>query len=186
MPSHHHLSLPLALVFAAAASLGVSRTADAQFGSIKDRIKQKAAEKAAEKAGKKIGEAMGDKPVTTEAAQPADPNSNSATLAASTAPTSRREWANYDFVPGSARSTSRISPKTRSATSRSVSPSRPARWKSWSSTADSARSRRRVIASCVIPLPEALPQKFTIELDVINRDSRGVAANTFEITGAAR
>jgi OOP family OmpA-OmpF porin len=35
----------------------------------------------------------------------------------------------------------------------------------------------------LIPLPEALPQKFTIELDVINRDSRGVAANTFELTG---
>ncbi|PYP75081.1 MAG: hypothetical protein DMD35_22455, partial [Gemmatimonadetes bacterium] len=37
----------------------------------------------------------------------------------------------------------------------------------------------------VIALPEALPQKFTVELDVINRDSRGVAANTFEITGGS-
>ena len=35
----------------------------------------------------------------------------------------------------------------------------------------------------LIPLPEALPPKFTVELDVINRDSRGVAANTFEISG---
>ena len=70
-----------------------------QFGSLKDRIKQKAAEKAAEKAGKKIGEAMGDKPAT-DAAQPAAPSSNTVTSNTSTAPTSRREWANYDFVPG--------------------------------------------------------------------------------------
>ena len=51
MSSHRPLSLSFALVLAAAASLGVSRPADAQFGSIKDRIKQKAADKVVEKAG---------------------------------------------------------------------------------------------------------------------------------------
>ncbi len=31
--------------------------------------------------------------------------------------------------------------------------------------------------------PEILPDKFTVELDVINRNSQGTAANTFEIAG---
>ncbi|PYP75080.1 MAG: hypothetical protein DMD35_22450 [Gemmatimonadetes bacterium] len=78
-------------MLAAAASVGVSRPADAQFGSIKDRIKQKAAEKAAEKAGKKIGEAVGDKPATDSAVQPSAASTNTVASNASTAPTSRLE-----------------------------------------------------------------------------------------------
>jgi hypothetical protein len=67
MSSHRRSSLPFALVIAATATLGLSQTAQAQFGSLKDRIKQKAAEKAAEKVGKKVGEAMGDKPAADSA-----------------------------------------------------------------------------------------------------------------------
>ena len=148
MPSHRHLSLPLALVFAAAASLGVSRTADAQFGSIKDRIKQKAAEQGRGESrqedrrgdGRQAGGGHREARRTelehrhVERVRSRRPRAGSGRTTTS----SRAR----------ARSTSRTSPKTRSATSRSVSPSRPARWKSWSSTADSARSRRRAIASC--------------------------------------
>ena len=35
----------------------------------------------------------------------------------------------------------------------------------------------------LIPLPEVLPEKYTIELDVISRKGRGVGASTFEIMG---
>ena len=183
MSSHRPLSLPFVLVLAAAASLGVSRPADAQFGSIKDRIKQKAADKVVEKAGQKIDETMGDKPVKTEAVQPADQSSNTATLASSTAPTSRREWANYDFVPGA---------RTIYFTDFSDEqvgnfPKRLTFKTGQMEIVELDGGQRALKASSaselLIPLPEVLPPKFTVELDVINRDSRGVAANTFEIAG---
>ena len=101
MSPYRRSSMFVALALATAATLGVSRPADAQFGSLKDRIKQKAAEKAAEKVGKKVGEAMGDKPDSTQPAPPAAASATASAAAGSTAPTSRREWANYDFVPGS-------------------------------------------------------------------------------------
>jgi OOP family OmpA-OmpF porin len=180
----HHLSLPFALVFAVAASLGVSRTADAQFGSIKDRIKQKAADKVVEKAGKKIDDAMGDKPAA-DTTKPAAPGANTVTSNASAAPTSRREWANYDFVPGA---------RTIYFTDFSDDqvgnfPKRLTFKTGQMEVVELDGGQRALKASSysqlLIPLPEALPQKFTIELDVINRDSRGVAANTFEITGGS-
>jgi OmpA-OmpF porin, OOP family len=182
MSSPRLLSLPVVLALAAAATLGVSRTADAQFGSIKDRIKQKAADKVVEKAGKKIDEVASDKPVTTEA-KPADANASTATLASSTAPTSRREWANYDFVPGA---------RTIFFTDFSDDqvgnfPKRLTFKTGQMEVVELDGGQRALKASSaselVIPLPEVLPSKFTVELDVINRDSRGVAANTFEIAG---
>jgi OmpA-OmpF porin, OOP family len=181
MSSHRHSSLAVALVLAAAASLGVSRTADAQFGSLKDRIKQKAAEKAAEKVGKKVGEAMGDQPAADTAK--AAPSANTVSSTGSTAPTSRREWANYDFVPGS---------RTIFFTDFSDDqvgnfPKRLTFKNGAMEVVELDGGQRALKASSysqlLIPLPEVLPQKFTVELDVINRDSRGVAANTFEITG---
>jgi OmpA-OmpF porin, OOP family len=181
MSSHRHSSLAVALVLAAAASLGVSRTADAQFGSLKDRIKQKAAEKAAEKVGKKVGEAMGDQPAADTAK--AVPSANTVSSTGSTAPTSRREWANYDFVPGS---------RTIFFTDFSDDqvgnfPKRLTFKNGAMEVVELDGGQRALKASSysqlLIPLPEVLPQKFTVELDVINRDSRGVAANTFEITG---
>jgi OmpA-OmpF porin, OOP family len=181
MSSHRHSSLAVALVLAAAASLGVSRTADAQFGSLKDRIKQKAAEKAAEKVGKKVGEAMGDQPAADTAK--AAPSANTVSSTGSTAPTSRREWANYDFVPGS---------RTIFFTDFSDDqvgnfPKRLTFKNGAMEVVELDGGQRALKASSysilLIPLPEVLPQKFTVELDVINRDSKGVAANTFEITG---
>jgi outer membrane protein OmpA-like peptidoglycan-associated protein len=182
MSSHRHLSFTIALVVAA--SFGVSRPADAQFGSIKDRIKQKVADKAVEKAGKKIDETVDGKPAATEAAaQPASSTSASATSTASTAPTSRREWANYDFVPGSR--TIYFTDFTDDQVGNF--PKRLTFKTGQMEVVELDGGQRALKASSaselLIPLPEALPQKFTIELDVINRDSRGVAANTFELTG---
>ena len=175
-------------MIAAAATLGVSRTADAQFGSLKDRIKQKAAEKAAEKVGKKVGDALGDKP--DSAAQAAQPVSSTAatptssgTADVSTTPTSRREWANYDFVPGSR--TIFFTDFTEDQVGNF--PKRLTFKNGQMEVVELDGGQRALKASSYselhIPLPEALPQKFTVELDVINRDSRGVAANTFEISG---
>src|SRR5215213_1289023 len=186
MSSHRRLSLPFVFALAAAASLGVSRPAEAQFGSIKDRIKQKVADKAVEKAGKKIDEAADGKSAATDAAKPAAGSSDAATSTGSTgstAPTSRREWANYDFVPGSR--TIYFTDFTDDQVGNF--PKRLTFKTGQMEVVELDGGQRALKASSfsqlLIPLPEALPQKFTIELDVINRDSRGVAANTFEISG---
>jgi len=184
MSSHRRSSLPLVLALVAAASLGASRPADAQFGSLKDRIKQKAAEKAAEKVGKKVGEAMGDAPAADSSKQgPAAAATAANASGASTAPASRREWANYDFVPGSR--TIFFTDFTEDQVGNF--PKRLTFKNGQMEVVEIDGGQRALKASSysqlLIPLPEALPPKFTVELDVINRDSRGVAANTFEISG---
>ena len=186
MSSHRSPSFPITLALAAAISLGAANTAEAQFGSIKDRIKQKVADKAVQKAGEKIDETVDGKPKTEAAAEAAAAQSAAAAAPAATAssaPTSRREWANYDFVPGS---------RTIYFTDFSDEqvgnfPKRLTFKTGQMEIVELDGGQRALKASSaselLIPLPEALPQKFTVELDVINRDSRGVAANTFEVTG---
>jgi len=168
--------MPLGLV--AALTIGSAGTAEAQFGSIKDRIKQKAAEKVA----KKAAESLTGKDSTAKSEQSANGEA-SATSTASTAPTSRKEWANYDFVPGSR--TIFFTDFTDDQVGNF--PKRLTFKTGQMEVVELDGGQRALKASSpselVIPLPEALPQKFTVELDVINRDSRGVAANTFEITG---
>jgi outer membrane protein OmpA-like peptidoglycan-associated protein len=164
-------------------SLGSSHPAEAQFSGLKDRIKQKAAEKAAEKAGKKIGEAMGDKPAASDTAQPATASSPSTASSVPTTPAGRREWANYDFVPGAR--TIFVTDFTEDQVGNF--PKRLTFKSGQMEVVELDGGQRALKASSfsqlLIPLPEVLPQKFTVELDVINRDSRGVAANTFEVTG---
>ena len=188
MSSHRRSSLSLTLALVAIASLGVSRTAEAQFGSIKDRIKQKVADKAVQKAGEKIDEAVDGKPKPEAAAQPAASTAAAAAApaaasTASTAPTSRREWANYDFVPGAR--TIFFTDFTDDQVGNF--PKRLTFKNGQMEVVELDGGQRALKASSfselLIPLPEALPPKFTIELDVINRDSRGVAANTFEVSG---
>jgi OmpA-OmpF porin, OOP family len=185
MSSHRPQSLPVTLALAVAISLAATNTAEAQFGSIKDRIKQKAADKAVQKAGEKIDEAVDGKPKTEAAAQPAAESSAApaSASAASTAPASRREWANYDFVPGSR--TIYFTDFTDDQVGNF--PKRLTFKTGQMEVVELDGGQRALKASSaselLIPLPEVLPQKFTIELDVINRDSRGVAANTFELTG---
>jgi outer membrane protein OmpA-like peptidoglycan-associated protein len=102
---------------------------------------------------------------------------------ASSAPTSRREWANYDFVPGSR--TIYFTDFTDEQVGNF--PKRLTFKTGQMEIVELDGGQRALKASSaselLIPLPEALPAKFTIELDVINRNSHGVAANTFEITG---
>jgi len=168
--------VPLGLVIVL--SFGAARTAEAQFGSIKDRIKQKAAEKVA----KKVVEQLDDKSADS-ASKPPQSAEASATSTASTAPTSRKEWANYDFVPGAR--TIFFTDFTEDQVGNF--PKRLTFKNGQMEVVELDGGQRALKASSysqlLIPLPEVLPQKFTVELDVINRDSRGVAANTFEITG---
>ncbi len=172
----HSQLVPLGLVIVL--SFGAARTAEAQFGSLKDRIKQKAAEKVAKKVVEQLDDKSADS--ASKAAQSAEA---SATSTASTAPTSRKEWANYDFVPGAR--TIFFTDFTEDQVGNF--PKRLTFKNGQMEVVELDGGQRALKASSysqlLIPLPEALPQKFTIELDVINRDSRGVAANTFEITG---
>jgi OmpA-OmpF porin, OOP family len=173
-------SIVVQLGVVAVLSFGLTRPASAQFGSLKDRIKQKAAEKVA----KKVVETMDGKTPADSAAKAASSSTSaSATSTASTAPTSRKEWANYDFVPGSR--TIFFTDFTEDQVGNF--PKRLTFKNGGMEVVELDGGQRALKASSysqlLIPLPEVLPQKFTIELDVINRDSRGVAANTFEITG---
>ena len=168
--------VPLGLVIVL--SFGAARTAEAQFGSIKDRIKQKAAEKVA----KKVVEQLDDKSADSASKAPQSAEA-SATSTASTAPTSRKEWANYDFVPGA-----RTIFFTDFTEDQVGNFPKRLTFKTGNMEVVELDGGQRALkassySTLLIPLPEALPQKFTVELDVINRDSRGVAANTFEITG---
>src|SRR5215210_6184600 len=94
-------SLVVPLALAVALSLGDARMAEAQFGRLKDRVKAKVAEKVAEKAGEKMGEKMGQQAADSAAkATAASSATTTSTSSGSIEPTTRKEWANYDFVPG--------------------------------------------------------------------------------------
>ncbi|HEX7981750.1 MAG TPA: OmpA family protein [Gemmatimonadaceae bacterium] len=176
--------MPLGLV--AVLSLGSSRTAEAQFGSIKDRIKQRAAakvgQKVDEKVDKKVDEVMdGKKEDGAKSSAGAGTNST-----ASTAPTSRKEWANYDFVPGS-----RAIFFTDFTEDQVGNFPKRLTFKTGQMEVVELEGGQRALkasspSELVIPLPEVLPQKFTVELDVINRDTRAVGATTFDLTGGGR
>jgi outer membrane protein OmpA-like peptidoglycan-associated protein len=184
------ISLVVPLGIVAILSFTPARTAEAQFGSIKDRIKQRAADKVGkkidEKVDKKVDDVMdGKKADSTATSAQSAPSGAGATSTASTAPTSRKEWANYDFVPGAR--TIFFTDFTDDQVGNF--PKRLTFKNGQMEVVELDGGQRALKASSfselLIPLPEALPQKFTIELDVINRDSRGVGANTFEITGGS-
>jgi outer membrane protein OmpA-like peptidoglycan-associated protein len=177
----HPLPRPHALTVAIATALTLcaSVPAEAQFGRLKDRIKQKVEQKVDEKVDKKVDAALGDK--QDAAAQPETAQEGAS--AASTAPTSRKEWANYDFVPGAR--TIFFTDFTEDQVGNF--PKRLTFKTGQMEVVELDGGQRALKASSaselLVPLPEALPQKFTIELDIINRNSNGVGANTFDVTG---
>jgi outer membrane protein OmpA-like peptidoglycan-associated protein len=182
--SHPRLTYVFPVALATALTFGVSRPAEAQFGRLKDRIKQKVEQKVDEKVDKKIDETMdGKKEGSDASAQQEGGASASASATASTAPTSRKEWANYDFVPGAR--TIFFTDFTEDQVGNF--PKRLTFKTGQMEVVELDGGQRALKASSaselLIPLPEVLPQKFTIELDVINRNSRGVAASTFDLTG---
>lgn len=202
MSIHAHLSVIPALLLSALVLGGLPSTAEAQFGKrLKDAVKRTAEDKAIQKATEEESKAIdstmeggddqpaeAEAPATTTTTAPAPaPAADAAApgTAASTAPADRKAWANYDFVPG--QRTIFFTDFTEDEVGNF--PHRLEYKTGGMEIVEFEGGQRALKASAasdlIIPLPEVLPEKFTIELDVINRNSRGVAANTFEIAGGS-
>jgi outer membrane protein OmpA-like peptidoglycan-associated protein len=195
----------LALVaIVAAVSAGSVTPAEAQFGNrLKERLKRNAEDKAIEKAVEKENEAIDGatagkppedtarttaaptEPGSTAAATPAvgDSAGAGAPAGASTAAADRKVWANYDFVPG--QRTIFFTDFTEDQVGNF--PERLEFKTGAMEVVEFEGGRRALRASdrseLIIPLPEVLPDKYTIELDVISRTGQGVAASTLELAG---
>jgi len=178
--------------------------AEAQFGKrLKDAVKRtaedKAIQKATEEESKAIDSALegggeetaaaadatgGAAPDSAAAGGVPDATGTAAGTAANTsAPKDRKVWANYDFVPG--QRTIFFTDFTEDAVGNF--PERLEFKTGGMEIVEFEGGQRALKATTssdfIIPLPEVLPEKYTIELDVINRNSQGTAANTFEIAG---
>ena len=115
------------------------------------------------------------------AAEPA----GTAVLSTSPSPADQKVWANYDFVPG--QRTIFYTDFTEDQVGNF--PERLDFKTGQMEVVEFEGGKRALKASSesqfVIPLPEVLPEKYTIEVDVINRNSQGTAANTIELAGGS-
>ena len=182
-------------------SVGTASPAHAQFGKrLKDAVKRTAEDKAIQKATDEESKAIdsaaagGKKADTTAAAAApsaaaagaAGSDTNASSGAPSTAaasPTDKKVWANYDFVPG--QRTIFFTDFTEDQVGNF--PQRLDFKNGQMEVVEFEGGQRALKASSdavfTIPLPEVLPEKFTLEFDVINRKSQGVAANTITVYG---
>jgi OmpA-OmpF porin, OOP family len=177
-------------------SFGAITPAQAQFGRrLKDAVKRTAEDKAIQKTTDKESAAIdsmtaGKKADSAAAAAktPAPAESTAAagttsSAAASTSPSDKKVWANYDFVPG--QRTIFFTDFTDDQVGNF--PQRLDFKNGQMEVVEFEDGQRALKASSdavfTIPLPETLPQKFTLEFDVINRKSQGVAANTITVYG---
>jgi outer membrane protein OmpA-like peptidoglycan-associated protein len=191
-----HLRVSKALLItmlASALAVTTAPRAEAQFGKrLKDAVKRTAEDKAIQKATDEESKQIDS--VTSGGGAPPAAATAPGTAAATTAgapetgttagaPVSNKAWANYDFVPG--QRTIFYTDFTEDAVGNF--PQRLEYKTGGMEIVEFEGGQRALKASSasdfIIPLAEVLPDKFTIELDVINRDSRGVAASTFEIAG---
>jgi OOP family OmpA-OmpF porin len=177
-------------------------SAEAQFGKrLKDAVKRTAEDKAIQKTtdeeSKAIDSAMngGNEPArpaatetspgenTPEAPGASAPAADGSAESAAATPADKKAWVNYDFVPG--QRTIFFTDFTEDEVGNF--PQRLEFKTGQLEIVEFEGGQRALKASSgsdlIIPLPETLPDKFTIEMDLINRNSRGVAANTFEIEG---
>jgi OmpA-OmpF porin, OOP family len=142
--------------------------ASAQLGKIGQKIKEKAAQ-AADKQKSQTAD-KGEQAVAKESS------------AAQSAAGGRKVWANYDFIPG--QRTLFFTDFTDETVGNF--PQR-LQFKGGSMEIvelDGQRALKATSASgFVVPLSETLPEKFTLEIDVINRNSLGVGAPTIKIYG---
>lgn len=136
------------------AGLFAPTKADAQIGKIRQQIKEKA-------------EQITDKKKEAES---------------QSGPGGRKVWTNYDFIPG--QRTLYFTDFTDETVGNFP---RRLQFKNGSMEVVELDGRRALKATTasgfVIPLTEALPAKFTVEIDVINRNSQGVAAPTIKVYG---
>lgn len=208
MSNRTSVSCLSALAFAIAMLASAPAPAEAQFGKrLKDAVKRTAEDKAIQKATEEEREAIdgavegGEESPEAAATGPAgaaapDSAASGGTPSATgTAPGSaatttnatadRKVWANYDFVPG--QRTLFFTDFTEDAVGNF--PQRLEFKTGGMEIVEFEGGQRALKATTtsdfIIPLPEVLPDKFTVEIDVINRNSRGTAANTFEIAGGS-
>lgn len=186
-------------VLASLATVSVSVTpVEAQFGKrLKERLKGHAEDKAVEKAVDTEDKAI-DAATTGKAAEdtarataaPTQPGSTapaaadaSAGATASTAPTSPKAWANYDFIPGQ-----RTIFYTDFTEDQVGNFPERLEFKTGAMEVVELEGGQRALRATspsvlIIPLTETLPNKFTVELDVISRAGQGVGASTLELQG---
>src|SRR3954454_2548678 len=176
-------------------SIGAITPAQAQFGRrLKDAVKRTAEDKAIQKttdkesaaidsmtAGKKADSAAAAAKPPAPAESPAA--AGTASAAVSTSPSDKKVWANYDFVPGQ-----RTIFFTDFTDDRVGNFPQRLDFKNGQMEVVEFEGGQRALkassdAVFLIPLPETLSQKFTLEFDVINRKSQGVAANTITVYG---
>ena len=166
--------------------LALPVSAEAQFGGLGKKIKQKAQERIDKKTDE-AAEAAVNAADPTAAQKQGDANAASVAGGDSAAPGggapgTRKVWANFDFIPG--QRTLYFSDFTDEEVGNFP---RRLGFKSGSMEVVELDGQRALKASTqsgfVVPLPEVMPQRFTIEIDVINRNSQGVAAPTIKIYG---
>ncbi len=150
--------------------------AQAQLGGLGKKIKQKASERIERKTDE-AAETVVDKADPTSRDKATEPGGSAK---ASTA--SRQVAANFDFVPGQ-----RTLYYTDFSDDRVGNFPRRLRFTTGSMEVVEIDGVRALKASSpsgfIIPLTEALPDRFTVEIDVINRNSRGVGAATLKLYG---
>jgi OOP family OmpA-OmpF porin len=137
-------------------------TADAQLGGLSRKIKERVQ--------------GSSRPAAAAPAAAADAAAGPGRASA------RQVWANYDFIPG--QRTLFYADFTDEEVGNFP---RRLEFKTGSMEVVELDGQRALKASSpsgfVVPLPENLPQKFTIEVDVINRNDRSTAAATIKIYG---
>ena len=207
MPHITRFSWLASLAILVSLSAVTASTAEAQFGRrLKDAVKKTAEDKAIEKATEEEGKAIDSAlsggapedtarataaptgPGDTAAAKPATdsaPGTSTVSAPGTTAasPADKKAWANYDFVPG--QRTLFFTDFTEDEVGNF--PQRLEFKTGGMEIVEFEGGQRALKASSqsdfLIPLPEVLPEKYTIELDVISRKGQGVGASTFEILG---
>ena len=182
--SYRTLRFAIPLGIAAALVVALPAPAQAQFGGLGKKIKEKATQRANQKEDEAAQAAVdAADPTKAKSAVPGDKAATAETAPSSAsgpAARTRTVAANYDFVPG------QRTLYYNDFTDEQVG-NFPRRlgFGSGSMEVVELDGQRALKASTssgfVITLPETLPEKFTIELDVVNRNSNGVGAATVEI-----
>jgi OmpA-OmpF porin, OOP family len=179
---------------------GITSSAEAQFGKrMKDALKRNAEDKAIQKAVSKENEVIDSATSSKQSAEaagqtPGSPTTDAAAPAASaaaggsakpTTPAEKKVWANYDFVPG--QRTLFYSDFTDDQVGNF--PQR-LEFEDGSMEVVEIDGKRALKASSAssftVPLPEVLPEKYTIEIDLINRDSKGLSYRELRVIGGTK
>jgi OOP family OmpA-OmpF porin len=159
--------------------LAAPAPASAQFGRIKDMVKKKGEDKAVEKATEATNTASGAAPADAAAEKPAGEEAGPAAAdgaapagdsggKGATAAAEPKLWVNYDFVPGD-----RVLFYTDYSEDEVGNFPQRLEFQSGNMEIVELGGVRYIRSTSTgvfsIPLPEALPEKFTVEIDVIQR-----------------